>query len=258
MVPELSQLDVFREHVLRYRFACGLISGGSVLDVACGEGYGTSALSRVADRVVGVDVDPNSVEHARAKYGVNAVTGSADCLPFTDNSFDSVVSFETIEHLQSPQRFVAEVARVLRNDGCAIISTPNRMTYRVGMNPNPFHTQELSFLEFAHVLGEKFSNVRYYAQGLTPPFRSCEAVMALVSSRGAGLISRLVQRVTFDLAEMSLVRSDCVESRGRYLELISQPASVGTRLFETAWPRAVTGREAESASYLVAWCRGLR
>jgi hypothetical protein len=81
-----------------------------------------------------------------------------------DRSFDLAVSFEVIEHLADPGRFVAGIARVLTSDGLFLVSTPNRPVYRLGLGPNPFHTREFTADEFEQLLRGSFRHVRLFAQ----------------------------------------------------------------------------------------------
>ena len=100
----------------RYRFAKDFVRGKRVLDIACGEGYGAAALAKAgASSVVGVDVSADVCDHALRKYGLDARPGDAQAIPLPDRSIDLVVSFETIEHVDDPNVFVRECARVLVN-----------------------------------------------------------------------------------------------------------------------------------------------
>src|SRR5437667_10028853 len=106
MIPESTPAAPFWEHIYRYRFATRFVRGRRVLDIACGEGYGAAALARAgAARVIGIDLSEEACEHARQKYGVDARSGDAHRIPLPDRSVDVIVSFETIEHLNTPAAF---------------------------------------------------------------------------------------------------------------------------------------------------------
>jgi SAM-dependent methyltransferase len=153
---------VHAEHLARYRFARALARDRRVLDAASGEGYGASLLQRAGARsVVGVDIDPEAVDAARAKYGLDFRVADVAELPFADASFDLVTSFETIEHLSDAPRAVAELRRVLAEAGVLVISTPNVDEYLVD---NPFHERELTPAEFRDLLTAHFEPVSFLYQ----------------------------------------------------------------------------------------------
>ena len=165
MVPEDAHPRIFWEHVGRYRFARPFARGRKVLDIACGEGYGASALARAgALSVIGVDLSSETCEAARLKYGLDARPGDAQAIPLPDGSVDLVVSFETIEHVDNPATFVNEAARVLTSNGTFIVSTPNRPVYSPEGTSNPYHQHELSEAEFLELLQSRFQTVTLYAQ----------------------------------------------------------------------------------------------
>lgn len=166
MVPEISDWVTVWEHVYRYAFACRFVKGKQVLDIACGEGYGGAALQKVgAASVIGVDISEDVCLHARKKYGLDARPGSAENIPLTKTSVDVVVSFETIEHVRDPGRFLDECARVLVDRGSLIISTPNKNVYsRPGEGRNPHHCSEMTVEEFGSALRARFRGVRLYTQ----------------------------------------------------------------------------------------------
>jgi len=168
MVPEISGGFTFWEHVYRYAFACRFVAGKRVLDIACGEGYGAAALQKAgAACVVGVDVSEEVCLHARNKYGLDARPGTAEQIPLPDKSVDVVVSFETIEHVPNPVRFLDECVRVLVPGGRLIISTPNKGIYAwPGAAQNPHHCSEMTENEFSFVLCSRFRNTRFYTQHL--------------------------------------------------------------------------------------------
>lgn len=163
--------EIWYEHWHRYAFVRELARGRRVLDAACGEGYGSALLAATAREVAGVDIDPTSVAHARARYAsignLRYECSDATTLPFADRAFDLVVSFETLEHLAAQERLLAELARVLDDDGVLVISTPDRHAYSdvAGFN-NEFHVRELYRDEFLALLRPHFGAVRLYGQKL--------------------------------------------------------------------------------------------
>lgn len=164
MEPASADIQTFWEHISRYAFATNFISGKCVLDIACGEGYGTAALAKAgASSVIGVDISDIACKNAIRNYGVDARVGSATEIPLADSSVDIVVSFETIEHIDSPDRFISECYRVLRPNGMAIISTPNAKE-GTGVSLNPFHPSEMSEVKFLKILTRVFSDIRVFEQ----------------------------------------------------------------------------------------------
>src|SRR5262245_5855289 len=101
---------------------------------------------------VGVDLSLYALRYAR-RHPARYVAADAARLPF-GRSFDSVVSFETIEHVADPERFVAECSRVLRPGGVFLVSTPNRELWspRSARPLQRHHVKEFTRKEFLAVL----------------------------------------------------------------------------------------------------------
>jgi SAM-dependent methyltransferase len=164
--------EIWYEHWHRYHFAAKLVTGREVLDVACGAGYGSALLAPQARRVVGTDISAAAIEHARAVYAPvpNLEFRRADCaaLPFPDASFDAVVSFETIEHIDAQATFLDEVRRVLRPEGLFVLSSPNKLEYsdRRGCS-NEYHVRELYRDELATLLAPRFPQQRWFGQRMS-------------------------------------------------------------------------------------------
>jgi SAM-dependent methyltransferase len=166
IVPDETEPGIVALHLKRYVFAERWCRDRDVLDLACGTGYGTRHLASVARTVVGADVDAASIDYARNRYAsanVEFVVADAASLPFDARSFDTVCSFETLEHLPDRDAYLAEVVRVLRPEGTFIVSTPNaaRTTDRPD---NPFHRVELDRGDFEALLHRYFENVELYGQ----------------------------------------------------------------------------------------------
>lgn len=169
-LPEECTGEIEIEHYQRYLFAKYLVSGKEVLDVACGEGYGSNLLSGTASKVIGMDIDKAVIEKADIKYGNNKlsyITGSVAELPFEEDTFDVIVSFETIEHIKSElqEKFLKEAHRVLKKDGVLIISTPNKSVYTdLVKGENSFHVKEFYVQEFIQFLNKSFKNIELFCQ----------------------------------------------------------------------------------------------
>lgn len=169
-LPEVCDSEMTIEHKQRYEFAKEYVGGKKVLDAACGEGYGSNILSEAADIVVGMDIDAETVRLANEKYGSTKLTykvGNAEKLPFENESFDVIVSFETIEHISeiAQENFLSEIRRVLRPDGLLIMSTPNKAIYTDAVNgKNPYHIKEFYTEEFISFMQKRFRNIEVFCQ----------------------------------------------------------------------------------------------
>ena len=161
--------EIWVEHWHRYHFARRWVEAKQVLDVACGEGYGTALLARSAARVQGVDISRQAIEHARRAYAglANVEFHCAPCtqLPLADASVDIAVSFETLEHIAGQAQFMDELARVLKPDGVLVLSCPNKLEYSDKRNfANEFHVKELYREELGQLVAARFPHVDWYGQ----------------------------------------------------------------------------------------------
>jgi glycosyltransferase involved in cell wall biosynthesis/SAM-dependent methyltransferase len=166
-LPEIPG-NIRLEHVHRYLLATELAAGQRVLDIACGEGYGSELLARTAAHVVGVDIVPDVVVHASRRYRRNNlvfVVGSAAAIPMADHSVDLVVSFETLEHLEQHDEMMRDIKRILRPGGVVVISSPDRRQYSdLPDYHNPFHARELYREEFEQLLKSHFQQAALVGQ----------------------------------------------------------------------------------------------
>ncbi len=166
-VPERKG-NIQLEHLHRYVMACEYVKDKIVLDIACGEGYGSMLLSTFAASVTGVDISEEVIGFAKAKYNkdsINFKTGTCDKIPLEDSSVDVVVSFETIEHHDQHDAMMKEIKRVLKKDGMLIMSSPNKHEYSdIPTYNNPFHKKELYRDEFESLLKDYFNNIIIHGQ----------------------------------------------------------------------------------------------
>lgn len=165
--PELAG-NIALEHLHRYALA-RLISGGKcVLDIACGEGYGSAALAEVASQVIGVDISSDVVTHASGRYhlpNLEFKVGNCDAIPMPDGAVDLVVSFETLEHHDRHAQMISELKRVMVPNGVVLISTPDTQHYSAARYyKNRFHVKELDRQEFKSLLGSAFQHVAILGQ----------------------------------------------------------------------------------------------
>jgi len=153
-----------------YAWASGFASGKVVLDCACGSGYGSAILAQSARLVVGADVDPLIVEHARQTYVSDRVRFeqfSITEIPYPDNHFDMVVSFDTIEHVRDDHRVLLELKRVTRADGVIVLSTPLAYHHKEQGDPDLWdatHVREYSAYEWLHLLGQYFGTAEFFGR----------------------------------------------------------------------------------------------
>lgn len=185
------------EHAARYRFSLAFVENKTVLDIACGTGYGIAILKKQAKHLTGVDVDPIAAAEALAECDDKAdvLLGDGLGLPFADASFDVITSFETLEHLRERSIFLTELARVLRPDGVMLLSTPNANYSQPvdGKPSNPFHIHEYTPQELSKELEAEFVVERFLGQSLDascviPPFHEAQKRL----SRDVATQTRLV------------------------------------------------------------------
>jgi len=181
---------IWIEHWHRYHFAAPFARGKRVLDIACGEGYGSALLARTAASVTGVDISAQAIAHARSTYGgvpnLRYAEGSCTAIPLGDATVDLAVSFETVEHIAEQAAFLAEIARTLAPDGVLLLSSPDKAEYSDRRNfSNEFHVRELYREELQALLSARFAHLRWFAQ--KPTFYSVIAPEA--QATGGALVA---------------------------------------------------------------------
>jgi 2-polyprenyl-3-methyl-5-hydroxy-6-metoxy-1,4-benzoquinol methylase len=158
----------YRRHLAVYEWIGARVLGQRVLDMACGEGYGSAVLARGAASVVGVDANPETFDHARLRYrsdnlrferGLVETHGEA-------GSFDAVVFLQTIEHVQDPVAVLTHLRGLLAPGGSVYVSTPNLLTIApdgAEKSSNPWHIKEYRAHEFDALCRTVFGQVQLLA-----------------------------------------------------------------------------------------------
>jgi SAM-dependent methyltransferase len=150
----------FRRHLAVYEWIAERCAGLDVVDMACGEGYGTAVLARRARRVTGVDANPEAHEHARLKYTRPGVRFVRNMIELYSEPCDVVVLLQTIEHVPDPE---AVLRRFGEMAGTAVyVSTPNLLTLAPpgsAKSGNPWHMREYRVEEFRALCESVFDSV---------------------------------------------------------------------------------------------------
>ncbi|MFH1201766.1 MAG: class I SAM-dependent methyltransferase [Candidatus Omnitrophota bacterium] len=160
-----------RTSLARYELVQQFVSGKLVLDAGCGARRGPWLLAQTAEKVIGVDYSVKAIDYVRRHFSkVNVEYKVMDCcnLGLSDNTFDTVVSLEVIEHIQDQKKYLSEMLRVLKPGGLYIGSTPNKKppSLRRGQIFNPNHINELTIEEYRQLLSSYFTQVDIYGQSL--------------------------------------------------------------------------------------------
>lgn len=162
------------EHIHRYQVALGYLPHtGKMLDIACGNGFGTHFLGKATNaNIIGADVDPLAISQCIENYHdlpnieFRVIDGTSMC--FDSSSFDAIVSFETIEHTREYDKMLSEFCRVLKPGAIAVISTPNIVINSPGgVVHNPYHTQEFTYQDLKTLLKRHFNSVEIGGQEYT-------------------------------------------------------------------------------------------
>ncbi|MBS9371455.1 putative S-adenosylmethionine-dependent methyltransferase [Rhodococcus sp. B50] len=192
-VPGIAEENYwFRRHEVVYQHFLSRCENRTVLEAGAGEGYGADMIADVATRVIGLDYDETAVAHIRARYPrVDMRHGNLAELPLADESVDTVVNFQVIEHLWDQTQFLRECHRVLTPGGELLISTPNRITFSPGRDTplNPFHTRELNATELTELLEEAGFRVE-----LMTGVHHGPALCALDAKHGGSFIDAQIER----------------------------------------------------------------
>jgi SAM-dependent methyltransferase len=149
----------YRRHLAVYEWIAERMGGRKVVDLACGEGYGSDLLARSAAAVIGVDANPEAYEHARLRYWRPNLEFRRELVEDFHDPVDAVVFLQTIEHIHEPEKLLAHFAEIAP---VSYVSTPNRITLAgpdAEKSENPWHLKEYDIGEYRELLEPHFSQV---------------------------------------------------------------------------------------------------
>jgi 2-polyprenyl-3-methyl-5-hydroxy-6-metoxy-1,4-benzoquinol methylase len=155
----------FRRHLAVYEWIAARVRGLRVLDMACGEGYGSDVLARSAASVVGVDANPEAHEHARLRYRRANLRFERDLVERFDEPADAVVFLQTIEHLHEPAAALTHFRTLAGDTGTVYVSTPNVLTLAprgAERSGNPWHVREYRAQAFEALCRGAFGDVQLH------------------------------------------------------------------------------------------------
>ena len=155
----------YRRHLVVYEWIAARVGGMRVVDMACGEGYGSSVLAGTAASAVGVDANPEAHEHARLRYVRPNLRFERDLVETFSEPCDAVVFLQTIEHVQDAGAILDHFKSMLEPGGVAYVSTPNLLTLAppgAEKSDNPWHVKEYRAEEFLSLCEAHFSRVEMF------------------------------------------------------------------------------------------------
>ena len=161
-------------HLFSYKTATTFTNDKTVLDFGCGSGYGAEIISPYCKSYKGVDISKESIEYAKCNYKKTNVEFipikdiKNEKLPFNDETFDVILSFQVIEHIKQPYKYIAESNRVLKKGGILLIITPNRETRLFPFQKpwNIYHIIEFSSSTLLKYLSKHFNKNDINIQGI--------------------------------------------------------------------------------------------
>lgn len=158
-------LQTYRAHLNRYGFALAYVKNKTVLDIACGSGYGSQLLAQRGKKIYGVDIANEAIDFALRHHleeNIYFIQQSIENLRLPEK-VDVVISFETIEHLNSSDTYFDKILEFLEEEGMLIISTP--LSQKDGISDcNEFHVNEYTLQRFKQELEKYFTEIDYYSQ----------------------------------------------------------------------------------------------
>ncbi len=182
-LPDIPEENYwFRRHLAVYEWIAPQLEGLRVIDMACGEGYGTDVLADRAASVVGVDANPQAHEHAHLRYRRENLSFARELVETYASPADAVVFLQTIEHLKDPDAVLEHFRSLTGERGPVYVSTPNVLTLApkgASRSDNPWHVHEYTATEFHELCAKHFASVRIYGLFHARKLRAHELALKL-------------------------------------------------------------------------------
>lgn len=156
-----TQLEKIRiDHKVRYQTASKYIQrNDNVLDIACGVGYGSyiMAVNHSSANLTGMDISQKTIDFANKYYSrenIQYICGNCLKAPLQDGSFDVIVTYETVEHIDEDELFLTKLHKALKNTGTLILSTPNQDFLPFDKKQHPYHIKHYKKSEITDLLDQ--------------------------------------------------------------------------------------------------------
>ena len=182
--------DIYSEHLVRYAIASRWCANGTVLDVACGTGYGMKIIEPICESVYGGDIDEDTLAYAKETFGLQRLKkinlSKQSILDVFGKKFSVIISFETIEHIGDYGFFIKSVREALIPGGYFIFSIPVK-------NKSEFHKSVFTY-EQAIRIGKRYfhTEIATFAQ-MTLMFVDKKYITSKVASHPGLYILRIMQ-----------------------------------------------------------------
>jgi len=218
----------YRRHLVVYEWIANQIGGSRVIDMACGEGYGTDVLAAAASSVVGVDANPEAHDHARLRYRRENLRFARDLVSNFSEKADAIVFLQTIEHIEQPGAVLEHFRSLVGAGGTVFLSTPNVLTLApkgAERSGNPWHVHEYRAEEFEALCHRHFATVEMHGLYHARKLRAHELALRVGWDRVhplLGLTDRFYARFTPAIAASDFtLRRGAAASLERALDFVA-------------------------------------
>ncbi len=160
------------DHVVRYEMCIKILKGTipylNILDIFCGNGYGTYLLAKEFKKssVTGIDGSQEAIDLANKHYSLQNNLFIQKLFPFLlpISAYDAVISLESIEHIENDFDFVSQLGYSIKSGGLLLLSVPNQQIHDLNINPHKFHYRHYLKQDIIRLIGHEFDLISYYGQ----------------------------------------------------------------------------------------------